>query len=102
MFSASNSNGIYIVSKHFVNIVEKYTYGRVVVIGISVLRRISHLRYRALNAQLHTTKSESDLRELDEVNVRRAVRLTACRDVPRSVRANDMVIGMMMYTEDVD
>lgn len=38
-----------------------------------------------------TTNNDSDLRELEEVNVRLAARLVACLDVPRNVRAKDMV-----------
>ena len=46
-----------------------------------------------------TTNSDSDLRELDEVNVRLAARLVACLDVPRNVRARDMVYGYMVYVQ---
>lgn len=40
----------------------------------------------------HTTKSDSDLRELEEVNVLLAAKLVACLDVPRNVRARDMIV----------
>ena len=46
-----------------------------------------------------TTNSDSDLRELEEVNVRLAARLVACLDVPRNVRARDMVYGCMVYVQ---
>jgi len=46
-----------------------------------------------------TTNNDSDLRELDEVNVRLAARLVACLDVPRNVRARDMVYGCMVYVQ---
>jgi hypothetical protein len=46
----------------------------------------------------HTTKSDSDLRELLEVNVRLAARLVACREVPKSVRARDIVYMCNVYS----
>jgi hypothetical protein len=38
-----------------------------------------------------TTNNDSDLRELEDVNVRLAARLDACLDVPKNVRARDML-----------
>jgi hypothetical protein len=71
-----------------------WTYRWVVVVGISMLECQSLLSTPNLQ---HTTNSDSDLRELDEVNVRLAARPVACLEVPKNVRARDMVWGDEVY-----
>jgi hypothetical protein len=44
----------------------------------------------------HTTNNDSDLRELEEVNVLLAAKLVACLDVPKKVRAKDIVCVIMI------
>jgi hypothetical protein len=65
-------------------------YRWIVIIGISVLPNEHMCKYKSTPNDQLTTNSDSDLRELDEVNVRLAVRPAACREVPSNVRARDM------------